>query len=183
LSRRLGLVLASALFEQIMSVALKPKADPRRHPEASYHGLRLCGLDGSQFSIANTPQVKRQMRKARSRRGRAAFPKVGAAVMVEPGLRNPLAAACLVDRSTKRATPPTGSPLCPFIRKDIAVATFAARALWRGSAGYNSKAQAARGLVLTVNRVRFQRGLRAVRLGESFGLTAKPDSRSCSYRR
>src|SRR5947209_20321431 len=33
------------------------------------------------------------MRKARSRRGRAAFPKVGAAVLVELGLHNPLAAA------------------------------------------------------------------------------------------
>ena len=32
------------------------------------------------------------MRKARSRRGRAAFPKVGVAVMVELGLHNPLAA-------------------------------------------------------------------------------------------
>jgi IS4 transposase len=33
------------------------------------------------------------MGKARSRRGRAAFPKVGAAVLVELGLHNPLAAA------------------------------------------------------------------------------------------
>ena len=33
------------------------------------------------------------MRKAKSRRGRAAFPKVGVAVMVELGLHNPLAAA------------------------------------------------------------------------------------------
>lgn len=33
------------------------------------------------------------MRTARSRRGRAAFPKVGVAVLVELGLHNPLAAA------------------------------------------------------------------------------------------
>ena len=76
-----------------MAAALKPKADPIRHPDAFYHGLRLCGVDGSLFSVSNTPQVKKQMRKARSRRGRAAFPKVGAAVMVELGLHNPLAAA------------------------------------------------------------------------------------------
>jgi hypothetical protein len=43
--------------------------------------------------VTNTPQVKKKMRKARSRRGRAAFPKVGAAVLVELGLHNPLAAA------------------------------------------------------------------------------------------
>ncbi len=81
------------IFEAIMGVALKPKADPKRHGEAFYHGLRLCGIDGSTFSIANTPQVKKQMRKARSRRGQAAFPKVGVALMVELGLHNPLAAA------------------------------------------------------------------------------------------
>lgn len=86
-------LLPWTVFEQLMAAALKPKADPIQHPEAFYHGLRLCGVDGSRFSITNTPQVKRHMKKARSRRGRAAFPKVGAAVMVELGLHNPLAAA------------------------------------------------------------------------------------------
>ena len=52
----------------------------------------MCGLDGSRFSINNTPQVKRQMHKARSRRGRAAFAQLGVAVMVELGLHNPIAA-------------------------------------------------------------------------------------------
>jgi hypothetical protein len=81
------------VFEGIMGAALKPKADPARHADAFYHGLRLCGIDGSTFSVTNTPQAKKQMKKARSRRGRAAFPKVGVAVMVELGLHNPLAAA------------------------------------------------------------------------------------------
>ena len=62
-------VLPPSVFEEIMASALKPKADPRRHPEAFYQGLRLCGVDGSLFSVSNTPQVKKQMRKARSRRG------------------------------------------------------------------------------------------------------------------
>lgn len=86
-------LLPPEIFEGIMRAALKPKADPARHAEAFYDGLRLCGIDGSTFSITNTPQVKRSMRKARSRRGRAAFPKVGVAVLVELGLHNPLAAA------------------------------------------------------------------------------------------
>jgi hypothetical protein len=80
------------VFELLMASALQPKADPTQHPEAFYRGLRLCGLDGSRFSIANTPQVKRQMKKARSRRGRAAFAQLGVAVMVELGLHNPIAA-------------------------------------------------------------------------------------------
>lgn len=81
------------IFQGMMSAALKAKADPTQHPDAFYQGLRLCGIDGSTFSVTNTPQVKEQMRKARSRRGRAAFPKVGVAVLVELGLHNPLAAA------------------------------------------------------------------------------------------
>lgn len=80
------------VFELLMSSALAPKADSKQHPEAFYQGLRLCGLDGSRFSINNTPQVKRQMKKARSRRGRAAFGQLGVAVMVELGLHNPIAA-------------------------------------------------------------------------------------------
>jgi hypothetical protein len=92
LSQRRAL-LPPEVFEALMAAALKPKADPAQHPEAFYHGLRLCGIDGSTFSVTNTPQVKKQMRKAKSRRGRAAFPKVGVAVLVELGLHNPLAAA------------------------------------------------------------------------------------------
>jgi len=86
-------LLPIAVFEQMMAAALQPKGEPEKHPEAFYHGLRLCGVDGSLFSVTNTPQIKKQMSKARSRRGRAAFPKVGVAVMVELGLHNPLAAA------------------------------------------------------------------------------------------
>jgi hypothetical protein len=86
-------LMPAAVFEELMGAALKPKADPSRHPDAFYHKLRLCGVDAPLFSISNTPQVKKQMGKARSRRGRAAFPKVGASVLVELGLRNPLAAA------------------------------------------------------------------------------------------
>lgn len=86
-------VLPVEVFEGMMAAALQPKANPKGHPDAFYQGLRLCGIDGSTFSVTNTPQVKKTMRKARSRRGRAAFPKVGVAVMVELGLHNPLAAA------------------------------------------------------------------------------------------
>ena len=86
-------LLPIAVFEQMMDATLRPKGELTRHPEAFYQGLRLCGVEGSLFSVTHTPQNKKQMRKARSRRGRAAFPKVGVAVMVELGLHNPLAAA------------------------------------------------------------------------------------------
>jgi hypothetical protein len=79
--------LPLAVFEQMMDATLQPKGEPTRHPEAFYQGLRLCGVDGSLFSVTNTPQNKQQMRKARSRRGRAAFPKVGVAVTCRVVLR------------------------------------------------------------------------------------------------
>jgi len=79
-------------FSRIDGRSAQTKADPARHPDAFYQGLRLCGVDGSSFSVTNTPQVKKQMRKARSRRGRAAFSQSGCRVMVELGLHNPLAA-------------------------------------------------------------------------------------------
>ena len=85
--------LAWQIFETILEAALRPKAQEKKHPEAFYHGLRLCGLDGSCFSVANTPQVKKSMRKAATRRHKAAFAKVGVAVLVELGLHNPIAAA------------------------------------------------------------------------------------------
>jgi hypothetical protein len=81
------------VFELIMRHALQPKADIKRHPDAFHGGLRLCGLDGSRFSVTNSPQIKAGMTKARSRRGRAAFAQVGVAVMVELGLHNPIATA------------------------------------------------------------------------------------------
>ena len=92
LSQRRAL-LPVEVFDGLLRAALEPKANPKQHPDAFYQGLRLCGLDGSTFSITNTPQVKKTLKKARSRRGRAAFAKVGVAVMVELGLHNPLVAA------------------------------------------------------------------------------------------
>ena len=61
LSQRRAL-LPMELFEQIMAAALKPKAQPAQHPGAFYHGLRLCGLDGRQFSVSNTPQIRMMIR-------------------------------------------------------------------------------------------------------------------------
>jgi len=81
------------IFEQIMEYALRPKADPQKHPEAFYQGMRLCSTDGSRFSVTNTPQVNKQLRKAKSRRGPSAFAKIGVAVLLELGLRNPIAGA------------------------------------------------------------------------------------------
>jgi hypothetical protein len=81
------------VFYQILRVALSPKAELKAHPQAFYKGKRLVGIDGSKFSVSNTPQISGVMFKAASRRLKAAFAKVGVCVLVELGLRNPLAAS------------------------------------------------------------------------------------------
>jgi hypothetical protein len=81
------------IFAELMRRALRPRATPRQHREAFWRGWRLVGLDGTQFSLINTPQVTATVTKARTRRGRAAFAKITTVVLLEIGLHNPLAAA------------------------------------------------------------------------------------------
>ena len=81
------------VFAELMQRALHPLAQARRHVQAFWRGWRLLALDGTQFSLSNTPQIKAQMKKAKSRRGRAAFAKITTGVLLEVGLHNPLAAA------------------------------------------------------------------------------------------
>jgi hypothetical protein len=79
-------------FAWLMKHALMPMADPIRDPTCFYKGWRLCGIDGSRWSVTNTPQILAKMSKAISRRFEAAFAKVEMCVLVELGLHNPLAA-------------------------------------------------------------------------------------------
>jgi hypothetical protein len=81
------------VFTELMRLGLRTLAQVTTHPEAFWRGWRLLALDGTQFSLTNTPQVKATARKAKSRRGRAAFAKITTGVLLELGLHNPLAAA------------------------------------------------------------------------------------------
>src|SRR5712671_5100118 len=86
-------VLPWALWERWLRDALRSTAHCRRHPEAFYRGWRLVAIDGTQFSVSNTPQTSKELVKASSRRAKAAFAKITACVLLEVGLHNPLAAA------------------------------------------------------------------------------------------
>ena len=81
------------IFADLMRRALRPIATRRQQPEAFWRGWRLLAIDGTQYSVTNTPQVAATTLKAASRRGRAAFAKLGVAVLLELGVHNPLAAA------------------------------------------------------------------------------------------
>lgn len=86
-------VLPGEVFARILDWALCPMARARKHRQAFYRGLRLVAIDGTQFSLVNTPQILRVCTKAASRRLRAAFAKLNAVVLLEVGLHNPVAAA------------------------------------------------------------------------------------------
>lgn len=79
------------IFADLMRRALRPVAT-RRHREAFWRGWRLAALDGTQYSVTNTPQITATTTKAQTRRGRAAFAKITVNVLLELGLHNPLAA-------------------------------------------------------------------------------------------
>jgi hypothetical protein len=85
------------IFADLMQRTLRRRATRSKHPDAFWRGWRLLAIDGTQFSLTNTPQVRKQVRKARTRRGRAAFAKLTTAVLLELGLHNPLAAAIAQD--------------------------------------------------------------------------------------
>lgn len=81
------------VFADLMRRALRPIATRRHQPDAFWRGWRVLALDGTQYSVMNTPQVSATTTKAVSRRGRAAFAKLSVAVLLELGVHNPLAAA------------------------------------------------------------------------------------------
>lgn len=80
------------VFADLMRRALRPVATRRHQREAFWRGWRLTALDGTQYSVTNTPQITATTTKAHSRRGRAAFAKITVSVLLELGLHNPLAA-------------------------------------------------------------------------------------------
>jgi hypothetical protein len=80
------------IFVDLLRRVLRPRATRRDHA-AYWRGWRVVALEGTQFSLTNTPQITAAIAKARTRRGRAAFAKIWTAVLLEVGLHNPLAAA------------------------------------------------------------------------------------------
>ena len=85
--------LDSEVFKGLMKAGLKPLAQENKHPWAFYRGLRLLGIDGSEFSVPNTPELEPEVEKAESRRGKAAFAKIRICTISELAIHNPIAAA------------------------------------------------------------------------------------------
>lgn len=85
--------MGSEPFRAILAVALRPLAREAEHSGCFFKGLRLTGIDGTQWSLSNTPWINAATTKTRTRRGPAAFAKLSLVALVELGTHAPLAAA------------------------------------------------------------------------------------------
>ena len=86
-------LLPEELFDEIMLTALQPLAQESHQPECFYEGYRLIGVDGTQWSVSNTPAILEQLPKAACRRLSAAFAKLRLVCAIELGTHAPVAAA------------------------------------------------------------------------------------------
>lgn len=78
-------------WKDALKTTLRPLANIKEHPDAFYKGFRLVGVDGTTLNVANTPPMKKKKVKTKSRRGCAAFHRIGCAALVELGTHSPLA--------------------------------------------------------------------------------------------
>lgn len=103
------------LWIALIRHACVPLAQSSQHPWAFYKDWRLIGIDGSTWSVANTPPVKQRARKAKSRRRKAAFHRLSGAVLYELGIHNPIAASLGVDGESELAL---AADLWPLLQKN-----------------------------------------------------------------
>ena len=86
--------LGPEILKIVMKGALRPLADPSLHPGCFFGALRLVGIDGTTWSVRNTPQQLARLAKAKTRKGSAAFAKISMSALVELGaMHAPLGAA------------------------------------------------------------------------------------------
>lgn len=94
--------LGPDLFLLIMRETLRPLADAQLHPGCFFGDLRLLGIDGTRWSVSNTPQHLARIVKAKTRRGSAAFAKISMSALVELGTHAPLHATLGLDGESEQ---------------------------------------------------------------------------------
>jgi hypothetical protein len=75
--------LGPAPLQALQQRACVPLADPHRHPEAFYAGLRLVAIDGSNIDVPAEPENVAAFGYPGSRTGHAGYPQAQCAVLVE----------------------------------------------------------------------------------------------------
>jgi len=84
--------IGEELLLEAFHASVAPIAEPAAHPEAFYKGWRLTAMDGSVFDLRNTEPIGREAVKIPDKNGNPpAFAHLRAVVLVELGMRQPLA--------------------------------------------------------------------------------------------
>jgi hypothetical protein len=108
-------LLGFSFFHSLLEQVLTPLAEIKSNPEAFYKTLRLVAADGTQWSIANTPQIKKTTIKQTSRRNKSAFSKIALSALYELGTHHPLAARIGIHSESEMAL---SSELLPHLKSD-----------------------------------------------------------------
>ena len=82
-------------FEELFGHILKPLARRHKHPDCFYRDMRLLAVDGSKWSLRNTPDIISQSppRHGNQHGHCAGFIKWGTSTLLEVGTHQPLAVA------------------------------------------------------------------------------------------
>ena len=80
------------LFQEIVDNVLEPLADVTAHPDSFFEGYRLLGVDGTMWSVGNTPTIVVQLPMAAKRRLQVAFARLRFVSVAEIYTRAPVAA-------------------------------------------------------------------------------------------
>ena len=70
-------------LQSLADHACVPLADPKRHADAFYNGLRLVAIDGSNFEVSDEADNIKAFGYPSSRTGHAGYPQAQCAVLIE----------------------------------------------------------------------------------------------------
>ena len=83
--------LGSGPWREALEAFLASPTAADNGSEVAYAGLRLVGVDGTTFNVANTPTMKATAEKTKTRRGEAAFFRISCVALAALGSHRPLA--------------------------------------------------------------------------------------------
>jgi hypothetical protein len=96
------------------------------HTGGSYGGLRLVGVDGTTFNVANTPSLKSTAEKTKIRRGEAAFFRISCVALAALGSHRPLAVRVGRTANPKARSSKASSARLPRTTYSLRIAIMAA---------------------------------------------------------
>jgi hypothetical protein len=74
-------------LHNVMKECCQPLSDPKRHPNAFYHGRRLVAIDGTKFNVPDTEANVKAFGRPSNQYGDGPYPQIQAVALMECGSR------------------------------------------------------------------------------------------------